>query len=1303
MKLIKIILSAIIVFAFISLTPKLSIAQSISYDEEILLPENNFTPGAARDIIKAGNYVFVYTFKNIIIYSEGTSGLEYQNKIEFTGSYGHFAPMLYDRTLYAPDHKFMAFDEGNQKLFFVTPTMEIKYVFTNNDQFIVHDISKPSIEYPDNMTLHAYTKIEFNSSNNRLYWLIRTLDNNLHSYDSFFGVFSYDSEDEKLIKVYSELQDGSGDNHDLLSTFTFDPSNNTIFFCRKFQIEKWTWDLQGNLNTSIITTPNQERNSKMIYLKDKGLLLVFPYIFNTGETTPQLIYQIDTQTFTAKTITAPSKRILDAVYDDINDYLYVSYSNESGFIQLDEEEQPCDISIYHYNDEPSQKMFTYSKSIYTNLSDEVDNNDVNLNNPFKLTIKSVIDSEGEELSKLFVSKKNEIVLLSNLNSAEIDIEHLYYSRDNFFNKGISYEDKVVFLNSFNSGLEEFEYDIETDYFNMTNTLRTSYPVYNTVFNSVNRKLYFFNRLGTEKTGLYIYDLTTETQQHIPTSRAIGDLVYNPINNHILVSEYGPSEGSGAILKIYNSEMTEIIDTKTYTLNNYPGRMFYAPNGKIYITMNAHMDGFAPTIKVLDASTYETLQNISSGLDIEYSNSNTFQSFYCYNPNDECVYVTVSPYYQGHVIQPYQTSYNTNLVTNLFPFESNLEDSWIGKLIKIDKNSQVSSFDISPASEIICSDPSLLQNSSDYKGKLFINTKDNLEIFDCNTNSFLDFNNQELENIYDMDYCPINNTLLAYSYEQIAGANDSPDTYLAHIYRVQEDGTYNEIWNHEGLASSITFNKYDGKLYVYFLGEVNAYGGLNSKVFQIDPLDDYNLDLESVDLPNTSLLHEIKPQANYPFFDAYNKAYFPNGVHSSVSVINFEGNEALPLDATVWNWVSFPRTKYHPNNNSIEVVENNIQPFDDVEYANLYNLPFSGNFELSLNYNWQLGWQTDNLQNITNVNGYKLSIDKDHIQDRNLFLKGTIVDPTTTIEHIYSNKENWVGYWHPEPQDAFDALADNLSDLYVIKAENWTCVRDDQIQGPTAPWICDDKNTYINYGEMLVLKSYADIYNFQWNYSSSQTHPEETQSTEYYTYTPTNDYTPIVIEIDSSDNPIEIGAFIGDTCVGATNVEDGDTTLALRTYLNSASGDSLTFEKYYGTKSTSNRIDKYYVYNKKYGIEERRIINPKERSDYIRVSLKTDIANSNINNGKLNFNIYPNPNTGICNVEFYLNAKSKITFQLTDISGKVIGDELIEFKSKGFNSMNINLKNLTTVKLNKGIYILNISTNTENISKKIIIN
>ncbi|MCF6342283.1 MAG: hypothetical protein L3J31_05700, partial [Bacteroidales bacterium] len=162
----------------------------------------------------------------------------------------------------------------------------------------------------------------------------------------------------------------------------------------------------------------------------------------------------------------------------------------------------------------------------------------------------------------------------------------------------------------------------------------------------------------------------------------------------------------------------------------------------------------------------------------------------------------------------------------------------------------------------------------------------------------------------------------------------------------------------------------------------------------------------------------------------NKIYVPNGAHSKVSVVDFVAREALQLDATEYNWISFPRTTNHPSQESISVVENNIQPFQNVTWSEISNLPFGGNAgtdELEMEYVYPDGWNTDgNLKDIHNVRGHKIQFERDELEERLLFLHGTVIDPySSKVDKLHADKENWTGYWLYQPQNAFDALADAL--------------------------------------------------------------------------------------------------------------------------------------------------------------------------------------------------------------------------------------------------------------------------------------
>jgi len=1267
------------------LIPLLSYNQSVTYDKDIKLPDEDFRSSPSIDIILADNYLYIYTLKNIIIYQQDENGLTNVGSIDFGKSFGRFAPMYFDHILYAPDSKFMTHDSLNHILYFVTPDLSLEYVNTDFLDTVSNVISLPPDNYPENMTLHAYSKLEFDVLNQRLFWLVRTLDDNLHSFDAYFGI--YNKTGNSWEKVYSESLDGSLNNLNLINTFTINTINSDVYLARKYIIEQRSWNSTYETYELIdtIKTPAQERNSKMIFIKNKNLLLVFPFLLNSFNYLDKHIYQIDIRTSLVNKILSPSRKILDAKYIKETEDLILCYADDS-FRQI-QTDIDHDIAVYHLNSDGNNQIFELSSLISTNYEDEIDVEVENLNRPFKL-IKSINGN-------LIVSKKNEIVLLKSQGASEYNVEHISYSRDNYFNAGVADSNGVSYiLNLLSSGFEI----IDSTYAEIEN-IRTAYPVYNIVYNPQNRKLFFFNRLAAEKTGFFIYDLNTEEQVFMSTDRAIGDLIYNPVNNHILISEYGPDEGPGAVIKVYDENMN-LFKSLQYFAFDYPGRMFYAPNNKIYLSLNMHADSKMPKLKVIDAENYVSLATISIGLENEIDNiSNTFQSFFCYNPYNDCVYATFSPYYQNNVFQPYQTSYNNNISNSIFPFESEPLNDYDGKLLRLNKNNMVQRLDIGAPSEIICANGLSDENN----GILYINTKSGLKLFDCSNNSFVELQGGNIPFVFDMDYCPLDNTVLAYSYEQISVIGN-PDQYKIHIFKVKEDGSYVEIWTKLGLASSISFNKYDSKLYVYFLGEAELLGEEYTKVFILDPLNENNSDPTVVTLPYKSLFPEVKPQSNFPFFDAYNKAYFPNGTHSSVSVLNFTAKEPLDLDSTDWNWVSFPRTINHPSTNSKMVVEDNIQPFQ-VDQARLFNLPFgeSSGSEVWMTYSGNQWDVSGGLVSIYNTRGYKLNIDKDNLAERKLYLEGTLINENSKISRLYPYSENWVGYWLQESQDVFDAIDDVvLSDLYVIKAQDWTCVRDDQIQGAQPYWICDDNNTVVNYGEMLILKTYRDNYNFRWNNSNKKNVHSKLKNKNYFSYQVDSDYTPIIVELDSSDKPIEIGAFVGDKCVGASLVEPGEHKIVIRAYLSKFDKQCVTFEKYYGLNKKNIKVNNYSVYNHFSNKLEKRFIKSNEKADYIRVVTNNKKYNDKTDDNSLQLNIYPNPVENKFDIEFYLIENSEIKIKIIDINGKLVSKELKTFAGAGPNSMTININKICDEKLQKGVYVLIMEINKKSISRKLII-
>lgn len=98
-----------------------------------------------------------------------------------------------------------------------------------------------------------------------------------------------------------------------------------------------------------------------------------------------------------------------------------------------------------------------------------------------------------------------------------------------------------------------------------------------------------------------------------------------------------------------------------------------------------------------------------------------------------------------------------------------------------------------------------------------------------------------------------------------------------------------------------------------------------------------------------------------------------------------------------------------------------------------------------------------------------------------------------------------------------------------------------------------------------------------------------------------------------------------------------------------------------------------------------------------------IANTNIGideNDKFSVSYlqnFPNPANGLTTFEFELKEESKIAFEITDISGKVVFTTDLGFKSAGANSFQLDLSNLAS-----GVYHYSLTVGEQKISRKLII-
>jgi hypothetical protein len=490
-----------------------------------------------------------------------------------------------------------------------------------------------------------------------------------------------------------------------------------------------------------------------------------------------------------------------------------------------------------------------------------------------------------------------------------------------------------------------------------------------------------------------------------------------------------------------------------------------------------------------------------------------------------------------------------------------------------------------------------------------------------------------------------------------------------------------------------------------------------KLFCFPNAENYNNTLNyyilNLNTNNITTKHSISFPAHHDIIidPVTNIVYCGGGGHNCINSFEPAYYHELTLRPNI-TWLSIPR---HARNNP-DGTTNTPIVFDKNNFSNGYNtlevdynLIYPDFTSKIVNAKWEepTGWQyTHNIMEIINsTRGYKLTVGPNG--SNKLTISGQIEDQSTTIELKGQGNEkwpeNWVGYWLYEEQSPFDAIPQNYLDhLFVIKTQDWYCYRDYPIPYSGNPgWMCalsiGVNAPRIHYADMVVLKSDVDINNFQWQNGSSPSPTEVRSATQHYQYTEKEDYTAYMIELDSTNKPQEVGAFVGNRCIGATTVLPDDTLILIRGYDKDTTGE-VVFETYHDSlKSTTPVINDYYVKVPGEQAWQKRVITTAERDDHYLVSFK---AKKNLkpvqNKNRLDLNVYPNPAKNSMNVFYRLKNSGTVTIVVYDIIGRVVINQST-VQTSGLHQYNMN-----TGYLSNGIYLLHLSSGNESETKQIII-
>ena len=1298
------------------------------FDKSIALPEE--TGGFAFDIMESNGYLFLHAQHKIFVYDANDQHLVTTiNLFENSNTskiFGKYSPPYFNYNFYSPSRQTFAINQEMDLIYTITPDLNlisIKTAGTNLFQTTTLAARPATIDHFKISSGRVILK--YDPVHNRLYTLFSGRDvinttGSFHMSDSYFAIYQVNILSGALSLIHDEFkraistgQGGDGYNSQAIEiefnhNLSNQTNNNKFYIARMHRIEEW--EITGNpvnpVDSITSIAVSAAKIGKLLTVKKSGVhkILAFPYRLPGSGVEPDgypikfYVIDGDNLSFTCDSVIAPSKRVIDAAFINSSNNLVLTYANDI-VNSNDTNVANADVAFYSFN----QGVFVpqYGWNLQTNAYPQYDEQ-YNYNYPLKI----IPGQNGD----FYIGKKNEII---HVTETGIDPPYAFTQvidkSGGFFMNGIQSSDHTFFISLTLNGF----YHVETT---PATKQQCGMPVYQSVYNPSNNKLYFFNTLNTNNSGFFIYDLNADNgngqvETFIELDFPIGDMVYNPFRGQVLIS--GNKENGGNI-KVLNPDNTFDQDI-VVNFSNYLTEMFVSPTNQLYVLANSR--NTHPSIMVFDATTYSLIKGSSiNQLSQEWYKN--FNADFCYNPYNKLVYATITN--TPILLEPYLSMKNT--------CENGLNE---GILLSVSETGDVSLLKtgLDYPRTIIC--PEIINPPEGYQGYLYINSH-NLSGYDCTDNIWVEINDTIYFN--EIVYNQHANSLFGFSDQTTtipplgAYANDR----VARFYRIlKEAGSTHEITeigHYNGQIAAFFNNPYDGNIYVQTKFDVNKFGETTAQLLQYSPLSANNTFL-FVDLPVTSYYAEFDHFKdgliglfNYnlitPYINPYqNKIFLPNGAHSNVSVVEFEPNELLPLNNEEYDWLSFPRLNRAANNPMPvnDVLEDNIFPDDYESQSELQNVPPNGTdlvYSVFTGFEWSI---TSGLSEIQSTRGYKLHMNytSPYPDQRWLEMEGTVIDPSTPMP-LYMGKENWVGYFLYKQQNIMDALGSTLYSLDWVKAEDWFCWYAGPLRDPNNPvavtegWLCDNKAHNIGYGQMVVLKAgYFDPspIAFTWQGVGRSIVDTPKAGAEYFTYTETADYTPVVVLLDTTETISEIGVFVNDSCMGACTVLPEDTLVGIRAYLDGQPGDSLVFETYTNTKSTAREeIRSYYVFDPEKKRYEHRSIHLGERKGLYQVSFKNQPLVEEPTFGLLsNFLIYPNPASGQLMVVYELEEEVLVSLEVYDLFGRKVATLIQGIQPSGTRTFNWNLMQAPGQRLMSGIYSIRMKAGTENMTKKVVIN
>ena len=497
----------------------------------------------------------------------------------------------------------------------------------------------------------------------------------------------------------------------------------------------------------------------------------------------------------------------------------------------------------------------------------------------------------------------------------------------------------------------------------------------------------------------------------------------------------------------------------------------------------------------------------------------------------------------------------------------------------------------------------------------------------------------------------------------------------------------------GKYNRLFLNNVNDRLYCYLTIEGSD---LKTKLLSFNP-STFNL-LASTSLGPKKALNDRGPifysrKLGISINPSTNQLILPNWIYSNFSIVQCPEEERSFKKG--WNWVSFPKLQ-RTDDDAVDLapVLNTLEPMPENMLVQ-HRLNTIGNPMTWAMYDEEEDWTFNDLDDLQSTKGYKIEMD-DNMEDQfQLVTPGTRLDSEYPIALEGNMKENWIGYYEYQTADPFDALAFCIDNLRVIKGQYWSAYYEVIAIDKGAPvygWIMSRPRP-LKYGDMLVVQGINDC-ELTWN-RWPKTIGKEKAEASYFEFEEQADYTSVFIELDENTQADEIGAFVGESCVGATVVEENDTLVEIRAYLQGAEGDEMNFVTYTGNKSSNATPQDYFIRDFEHMQYVNRKIRPYDKKPFHMISFKDKSAEITEDTWVYHF---PNPVYNELNIQFKLADEENVSLELLDIHGKVVDRLNLGHYDKGLHQYHYQIP----THLSAGVYFYKFQTKETTIVNQLIL-